>query len=117
MNDEQNAHGDRIMGEGVPIGYNDTIDRMNRPQSWDVPGMIADIAEYLRVGNEVPAGQLLAALDWMTFRLRECRSVLVAADSELSAVAHGRPVDDVESQKISGDARKLCELLQGFKSR
>ena len=107
----------RELGDVTPAGYSETIDRMNQPQSWDVPGMIADMAEYLRVGNEVPAGQLLAALDWMTFRLRECRSVLAAADSELSAVAHSRPVDKADSQKISDDARKLCEALRGFKSR
>ena len=107
----------RELGEIVPKGYNETIDCMNQPKSWDVPGMIADMAEYLRVGNEVPPGQLLAALDWMTFRLRECRSVLVAADSELSAISHGRPVDKVESQKISDDARSLCEALLGFKPR
>jgi hypothetical protein len=100
----------------VPVGYAETLDCMNQPRLWDVPGMIADMAENLRRGNEVAEGQLLAALDWMTFRLRECRSVLVAADSELSAVAHGRPVDKTESQKISDDARKLCEVLRGFKS-
>lgn len=107
----------RELGDVVPVGYSETIDCMNKPQSWDVPGIIADMAEHLRVGNKVPSGQLLAALDWMTFRLGECRSVLVAADSELSAVAHGRPVDKSESKKISDDARKLCDLLRGFKSR
>lgn len=109
--------GMRELGDVVPVGYSETIDCMNKPQSWDVPGMIADMAECLRLGNEVPAGQLLAALDWMTFRLRECRSVLVAADSELSAISHGRLVDKAESQRISDDARKLCEVLRGFKSR
>lgn len=104
----------REIGDTVPVGYNETIDCMNKPNDWDVPGMIADMAEYIRRGNEVPEGQVLAALDWMTFRLRECRSVLVAADSELSAVAHGRPSDKAESQKISDDARKLCKALKGY---
>lgn len=107
----------RELGDLVPVGYNETIDCMNKPQLWDVPGIIADLAEHLRVGNEVPAGQLLAALDWMTFRIRECRSVLVAANSELSAIAHGRPMDKEESQKISDDARKLCDVLRGFNPR
>lgn len=107
----------RELGDVVPFGYNETIDCMNKPQSWDVPGMIADMAEYLRVGNEVPPGQLLAALDWMTFRLRECRSVLVAADSELSAIGHGRVVDKQQSLKVSHDARSLCDVLHGFKPR
>ena len=107
----------REIGDTVPVGYNETIDCMNQPKSWDVPGMIADIAENVRCGNNVANGQLLAALDWMSFRLRECRAVLVAADSELSAVAHGRPVDKEESQKISRDARSLCEALRGFNAR
>lgn len=98
----------------VPAGYAVTLDCMNQPKSWDVPGMIADMAENLRRGNEVAEGQLLAALDWMTFRLREARPLLVAADSELSAVAHGRPVDKEESKRISGDARKLCDALKGY---
>jgi hypothetical protein len=98
----------------LPAGYAETLDCMNQPNDWDVPRMIADMAEYIRRGNEVPEGQLLAALDWMTFRLKECRGVLVAADSELSAVSHGRPVDKAESQKISDDARKLCKVLKGY---
>lgn len=60
----------------VPTGYAETLDAMNRPKDWDVPGMIADMAENLRRGNEVPEGQLLAALDWMTFRLRESAAAL-----------------------------------------
>ena len=104
----------RELGEIVPRGYSQTLDCMNQPRKWDVPGMIADMAENLRVENDVPPGQLLAALDWMTFRLKEARPLLVAADSELSAVAHGRPVDKEESKRISGDARKLCDALKGY---
>lgn len=98
----------------VPAGYAETLDCMNSPKKWNVPGMIADMAEHLRVGNEVPEGQLLAAMDWMTFRLKESRSVLVSADSELSAVGHGRVVDETESLRVSGEARKLCDVLKGF---
>ena len=104
----------RELGESVPAGYSETIEWLNQPKLRDVPWLIANIAEHVRIGDEVSAGELLAALDWMAFRLRECRQVLVAADSELSAVAHGRPVDKEESKKISGDARKLCEALHGF---
>jgi hypothetical protein len=60
----------------VQLGYAETLDCMNRPKDWDVPGMIADMAENLRRGNEVSEGQLLAALDWMTFRLRESASAM-----------------------------------------
>jgi len=60
----------------VPAGYAETLDCMNRPKDWDVPGMIADMAENIRRGNEVAEGQLLAALDWMTFRLRESAAAL-----------------------------------------
>ena len=98
----------------VPHGYAETMDCMNQPKSWDVPGMIADMAENLRRGNEVAEGQLLAALDWMTFRLKEARPLLVTADSELSAVAHGRPVDKDESKRISLESRVLCEKLKGY---
>ena len=98
----------------IPRGYAETLDCMNQPKSWDFPGMIADMAENLRRGNEVSEGQLLAALDWMAFRLKECRQVLVCADSELSAVGHNRVVDTTESLRISGDARTLCDALKGF---
>jgi hypothetical protein len=104
----------RELSEIVPHGYSQTLDCLNQPRKWDVPGMIADMAEHLRVGNDVPPGQLLAALDWMTFRLREARQLLVAADSELSAVAHGRPVDKDESKRISHEARSLCDKLKGY---
>lgn len=104
----------RELGEIVPVGYSQTLDCLNQPRKWDVPGMIADMAEHLRVGNDVPPGQLLAALDWMTFRMKEARMLLVAADSEMSAVAHGRPVDKEESKRISGNARKLCDALKGY---
>ena len=100
--------------EYIPAGYAVTLDCMNQPKSWDVPGMIADMSENIRRGNEVAEGQLLAALDWMTFRLREARPLLVAADSELSAVGHGRPVDKEESKRISREARTLCEKLKGY---
>lgn len=66
----------RELGEIVPRGYSQTLDCMNKPKSWDVPGMIADMAENLRVGNDVSPGQLLAALDWMTFRLKEAKQAL-----------------------------------------
>lgn len=100
--------------EYIPVGYAVTLECMNQPKSWDVPGMIADMAENLRRGNEVAEGQLLAALDWMTFRLKEARPILVAADSELSAIAHHRTVDKDESAKISREARSLCEKLKGY---
>jgi hypothetical protein len=104
----------REIGDLVPVGYSETIDCMNNPQSFDVPGMIADMAEHLRVGSEVPPGQLMAALDWMAFRLKECRKALVLADSELSAIGHSRPVDKEEAIKISRDARNLCNILKGY---
>ena len=100
--------------EYIPAGYAVTLECMNNPMSWDIPGMIADMAENIRRGNEVAEGQLLAALDWMTFRLKEARPLLMAADSELSAVAHGRLADKDESKRISREARVLCEKLKGY---
>ena len=99
----------------VPRGWAETMDCLNQPDSWDVPGMIGDMAEHLRVGNDVPPGQLLAAIDWMTFRLNEIRPILGMADSELSAIAHGRPVDKDESKRISQAARAVCAKLKGYK--
>ena len=64
------------MNHFLPSGYATTLDCLNQPEAWDVPGMIADIAENLRVGNDVPDGQLLAAIDWMMFRLRESATAL-----------------------------------------
>ena len=40
------------------------------------PGMIADMAEHLRQGIDVPPGKLLAAIDWMTFRLKESAAAM-----------------------------------------
>lgn len=98
----------------LPLGYAETMDCMNQPDKWNVPGMIADMAENLRRGNEVPEGQLLAAIDWMTFRLVDARRILVCADSELSAMGCGRPGDKDELMRISGEARTMCGTLRGF---
>jgi len=98
----------------VPAGYVKTMDCLDNPKDWDVPGIIASMAQNLRQGDEVAEGQLLAALEWMTSRLTESRKTLVCADSELSAVGHGRVVDKEESLRVSGDARTLTEKLKGF---
>lgn len=60
----------------VPAGYAETMDCLNKPEDWDVRGMIADMAENLRRGNEVQEGQVLAALDWMTFRLQSVEKAI-----------------------------------------
>lgn len=70
----------------APAGYAVTLDCLNQPRSWDVPGMIADMAEHLRAGNDVPPGQLLAALDWMTFRLKEAAAILRDVDATYETV-------------------------------
>jgi hypothetical protein len=100
--------------EYVPAGYAETMDCMNKPDKWNVPAMIADMAENLRRGNEVAEGQLLAALDWMTFRLRDARQILVHADSELTAAGCNRPVDKDEAMRIGNEARALYKTLRGF---
>lgn len=95
-------------------GYQTTLNCLNQPGGWDVPGMIADMAENLRQENEVSPGQLLAALDWMTLRLKESRALLVEADSELSAIVHGRPCQHREAIRISNESRDVCVKLKGF---
>lgn len=94
-------------------GYSITMGFLNQADAWDVPGLISDISGNVRRGS-FDDGQVLAALEWMHCRLKEARPILVSADSELSAVAHGRPVDKEESKRISVDARKLCKALNGF---
>lgn len=96
-----------------PAGYSITMGFLNQADAWDVPGLISDIAGNVRRGL-FDDGQVVAVLEWMHARLKEARPILVSADSELSAVAHGRPVDKEESKRISTDARKLCKVLKGF---
>ena len=89
---EQEANNDieslKACGVTVPAGYAETMDCLNKPSDWDVPGMIADMAEYIRQGLDVPPGQLLAALDWMTFRLKESASAMRDANiTEFTAEA------------------------------
>ena len=79
----------------VPRGYAETMDRLNKPRTWDVPGMIADMAENIRRGNGVPDGQVLAAIDWMTFRLSECKSAL-------------------EDCQLTDDAKEVLDKLEGW---
>ena len=57
--------------EVVPRGYAETMDALNRPKDWDVPGMIADICENLRRENDVPHGQVLAVIDTLVFRMKD----------------------------------------------
>jgi len=79
----------------MPRGYAETLHCMNQPDSWDVHGMIADMAENLRRDNDVAAGQLLAAIDWMTERLKEAKPIVMAVGTY--------------------EARQLNVKLKGFK--
>lgn len=47
------------------------MDALKRPDDWDVPGMIADIAENIRRDNYVPPGQVLAVIDTLVFRMKD----------------------------------------------
>lgn len=98
-------------GVKLPTGYAETMDCLNKPKDWDVPGLIADMAEYLRQDLDVSPGQLLAALDWMTFRLRESRSLCVRVGSGVYAL----PKE--EATEITAEAQELSKKLWGFKSR
>ena len=62
---------EKIYDCDVPEGYAETMQCLNRPASWDVAGIIEDMQEKLRANGDVPNGQILAALDWMTTRLQE----------------------------------------------
>ena len=42
-------------------------------------------------------------------RLADFHSLMVAIDSEMSAIARGRPVDKDECQRISNEVRKVYE--------
>ena len=95
--------------QSVPAGYAETMDCVNQPDSWDVPGMIADMAEYLRQGLEVPPGQLLAALDWMTFRLKESQSLSARVSNGVYALLKE------EASEVAGQAQQLRRKLKGFK--
>lgn len=51
----------------APEGYAETMECLNKPKDWDVPGLIDDIAERLRDGGEVPNGLALAVIDKLMF--------------------------------------------------
>lgn len=42
-------------------------------------------------------------------RVDGLHELMVAADSELSAIAHGRPINQAEAIRISGELRKIYE--------
>lgn len=86
----------QVSEANLPRGYADTLDCMNQTGSWDVAGMIADMAENLRRENDVPPGQLLAALDWMTFRLTEAKRV-------------------IENTNVTDETGELLKKLKGFR--
>ena len=53
----------------LPTGYAETMDKLARPDNWDVPGLIADIAEGLRLESD--NGAALAVIDAMRFGMQD----------------------------------------------
>lgn len=85
----------------VPDGYAETMGRLNRPGSWDVPGMIDDMCDKIRSEQAAPAGELLAAMDWMVFRLKEARELLFV-------------IGPVRSMEHDDSRQVLLRRLEGF---
>lgn len=53
--------------------YAETMDRLKDPEGWDIPGIIADAAERVRVSTD--EGSVLAVIDTLVFRIREIREI------------------------------------------
>jgi len=85
--------------EVVPQGYAETMDALNRPKDWDVPGMIADICENLRRENDVPHGQLLAVIDTLMFRMKDI--------AERIAHGHAKRIDPTTIREAADIASRF----------
>lgn len=85
----------------TPVGYAETMDALNRPNDWDVPGMIADVAEFTRRELDVPHGQALAVIDTLTFRMRDIAN-LIHPD-------HAKRIDHETIRQAAEIAARFCD--------
>ena len=58
----------------VPTGYAETMDKLKDPKRWDVPGVIADVAEDLRRSTD--CGEALAVIDTLLFRMQDIAKLI-----------------------------------------
>lgn len=107
---------DKIYENDAPAGYADAMERFNRPGHWNVAAIIEDMKEMLKTKGAAPDGELLAAMDWMTTRLQDCRDILIAAREQLEGFAYVGLADKDKSKKIAQNARQMCEVLEDFKA-
>jgi hypothetical protein len=76
--------------EVYPVGYFETLNCLRHPK-WETAGMINDVREFVRRDADVPAGQVLAVIDY----LREAQSrdlireLVVACKVGLASLRHG----------------------------
>ena len=85
------------MADNIPSGYAETMDKLKRPDNWDVPGVISDVAEDLRCYSD--NGSALAVIDTLCFRMKEIAEL----------ISHGH------AKKIDADTiRKAGEIASVF---
>lgn len=53
--------------------YAETMDKLSDSRSWDVPGLIADVAERLKESGD---GEAMAVIDHLLFRIRDIAGLI-----------------------------------------
>lgn len=84
----------------LPTGYAETMDKLRRPDNWDVPGVIADISDDLRRSTD--CGAALAVIDTLVFRMKEI--------AECISSGHAKQINPTT-------IRKAAEIAATFASK
>ena len=58
---------EKELTETPPADYATTMDKLKAPDSWDVPGIIADVTARL---SESGDGEAMAVIDYLVFRIK-----------------------------------------------
>lgn len=76
--------------EIYPVGYFETLTCLRHPK-WDKTGIVNDVREFIRREKDVPAGQVLAVIDYLreTQSRDLIRELLVACKVGLASLRHG----------------------------
>lgn len=91
----------RPMNYKLPTGYAETMDKLKRPDDWDIPGIIADASERLR--RESDDGETLAVLDTLTFRMRDIANLISQGHAKHITPDTIRQAADIAAM-LAGDA-------------
>lgn len=83
----------------LPSGYAETMDKLKDPSRWDIPGVIADVAEDLRRHSD--NGAALAVIDTLSFRMKDIAERITHGHAKKIDADTIREAGDIASMFVS----------------